>query len=330
MDIQPQVTSRYVDLFRHREFRALWTGSALGVAAGTVASLSLGTLIYAQTGSPLLAAAAMFGPSLVQLAGAGTLMSAADTAATATRPERGVRRHDDRARAAGRPAARSVGPAARRPRRGVRHVDRQRRALGPPGGGAAAGPVRARTFGDEHLGRRDAGARLRGRRFAAPPALRGAGALGRRGTGRRGCPDHLDRRQRPPRSAHRTGRAPRDLARQPRPVDAPVHPAPPARVDDPQRADRRVRGAVRPVRRRRGRGPLRRRRGRHAPRRRDGRPGPLRTAATGIGDVAALVAGRAVPVLRPAPRHSRWRPSWPAAPASGTRPRSRSRKCSSS
>ena len=79
MDTEPQVTCRYVDLFRHREFRALWAGSAMGVAAGTVASLSLGTLIYAQTGSPLLAAAAMFGPSLVQVAGAGTLMSAADT-----------------------------------------------------------------------------------------------------------------------------------------------------------------------------------------------------------------------------------------------------------
>lgn len=69
----------YLGLFRQREFRALWTGSALGVAAATMASLSLGTLVYAQTGSPLLAAATMFGPSLVQLAGASTLMSAADT-----------------------------------------------------------------------------------------------------------------------------------------------------------------------------------------------------------------------------------------------------------
>jgi len=72
-------TDGYLGLVRHREFRALWTGSALGVAAGTVAGLSLGTLVYAQTGSPLLAAATMFGPSLVQLAGASTLMSAADT-----------------------------------------------------------------------------------------------------------------------------------------------------------------------------------------------------------------------------------------------------------
>ena len=69
----------YFALFRHREFLALWAGSALGVAAFTVASLSLGTLVYARTGSPLLAAATMFGPSLVQLAGASTMMSAADT-----------------------------------------------------------------------------------------------------------------------------------------------------------------------------------------------------------------------------------------------------------
>lgn len=79
MDTTTYDANRYRDLFRHREFRALWTGSALGVAAGTMASLSLGTLIYAQTRSPLLAAAAMFGPSIVQLAGASTLMSSADT-----------------------------------------------------------------------------------------------------------------------------------------------------------------------------------------------------------------------------------------------------------
>ncbi|HEY3529535.1 MAG TPA: hypothetical protein VGK78_10315 [Nocardioides sp.] len=70
----------YVGLFRHREFRALWTGNALGVAATTMASLSLGTLVYAQTGSAFLTAITMFGPSIVQVVGAGTLMSAADTA----------------------------------------------------------------------------------------------------------------------------------------------------------------------------------------------------------------------------------------------------------
>jgi len=77
-------THGYVDLFRHSEFRALWIGSALGVAATTMASLTLGSLVYAQTGSALLTAAAMFGPSLVQVVGATTLMSAADT--TAPRP----------------------------------------------------------------------------------------------------------------------------------------------------------------------------------------------------------------------------------------------------
>lgn len=74
----------YIDLFRQGEFRALWIGSALGVAATTMASLTLGSLVYAQTSSAFLTAAAMFGPSLVQAAGATTLMSAADT--TAPRP----------------------------------------------------------------------------------------------------------------------------------------------------------------------------------------------------------------------------------------------------
>jgi predicted MFS family arabinose efflux permease len=51
-----------------------------------MSSLSLGTLVYDETGSALLTAAAMFGPSLVQLIGAGTLMSFADTA----RPRRAL------------------------------------------------------------------------------------------------------------------------------------------------------------------------------------------------------------------------------------------------
>jgi predicted MFS family arabinose efflux permease len=70
----------YLELIRHREFRALWIGSALGVAATTISSISLATLVFAQTGSSLLTAVTMFGPSLAQVAGATTLMSAADTA----------------------------------------------------------------------------------------------------------------------------------------------------------------------------------------------------------------------------------------------------------
>ncbi|MGH3383315.1 MAG: MFS transporter [Nocardioidaceae bacterium] len=68
----------YTELARHREFRALWTSTALGVAASTMSSLSLATLVHAQTGSALLTALTMFGPSLAQVVGALTLMSAAD------------------------------------------------------------------------------------------------------------------------------------------------------------------------------------------------------------------------------------------------------------
>ena len=70
----------YGGLFRHREFRALWVGNALGTAATSMSGLSLGLLVYAQTRSALLTALAMFGPSLVQMLGASTLMSLADTA----------------------------------------------------------------------------------------------------------------------------------------------------------------------------------------------------------------------------------------------------------
>ena len=72
-------TTTYTALFRQRDFRALWTGNALGIAATTMSSLTLGTLVYAQTGSSFLTAVTMFGPSLVQVVGASTLMSAADT-----------------------------------------------------------------------------------------------------------------------------------------------------------------------------------------------------------------------------------------------------------
>lgn len=69
----------YTELMRHREFRTLWLSNALGVAAATMSSLSLATLVHAQTGSSLLTALTMFGPSLAQVVGAMTLMSVADT-----------------------------------------------------------------------------------------------------------------------------------------------------------------------------------------------------------------------------------------------------------
>ena len=72
--------STYRAIFANREFRNLWIGSALGNASSTMTSLTLAILVDAATGSALLAAAIMFGPSLAQVLGVSTLMSAADTA----------------------------------------------------------------------------------------------------------------------------------------------------------------------------------------------------------------------------------------------------------
>ncbi|QFQ98163.1 MFS transporter [Streptomyces phaeolivaceus] len=68
----------YQALFRTREFTPLFLSSALQVAAVTIGGLALGTSVYEATGSPLLSALSMFGPSLVQVVGATTLLSAAD------------------------------------------------------------------------------------------------------------------------------------------------------------------------------------------------------------------------------------------------------------
>ncbi|AXI76628.1 MFS transporter [Peterkaempfera bronchialis] len=68
----------YQELFRTPEFTPFFLTASVAVAAQTVSGLALGTLIYAATGSPLLSALAMFGPSLAQLVGATTLLSAAD------------------------------------------------------------------------------------------------------------------------------------------------------------------------------------------------------------------------------------------------------------
>lgn len=68
----------YRDLFRTPEFTPLFLASAGHVAGQTVSGLALGTLVYESTDSPLLSALAMFGPSLAQVVGATTLLSAAD------------------------------------------------------------------------------------------------------------------------------------------------------------------------------------------------------------------------------------------------------------
>jgi predicted MFS family arabinose efflux permease len=68
----------YRALFAQSEFRALWTSTALATVAATMSSLALATVVHRETGSALLTAVAMFGPSMAQVLGATTLMSASD------------------------------------------------------------------------------------------------------------------------------------------------------------------------------------------------------------------------------------------------------------
>ncbi|MER7951652.1 MFS transporter [Streptomyces sp. NPDC096079] len=69
---------RYRALFRTPEFTPLFVTGSAHTAAQTVAGLGLSTLVFRATGSPFLSALALFGPSLAQLLGATTLLSAAD------------------------------------------------------------------------------------------------------------------------------------------------------------------------------------------------------------------------------------------------------------
>jgi MFS family permease len=68
----------YGELFRVAEFRVLFLSTCLNVAAGSVSSLALGTIVYGQTGSPLLSAFAMFGGPLVRLVASWLLLSLSD------------------------------------------------------------------------------------------------------------------------------------------------------------------------------------------------------------------------------------------------------------
>ncbi|MBA2531689.1 MAG: hypothetical protein H0V23_06225 [Nocardioidaceae bacterium] len=68
----------YRQLFAIPEFRVLFAATSLTVAAASVGSLALGTLAYAETGSPLLSAFVMFGGPLVRLATSWFLLSLAD------------------------------------------------------------------------------------------------------------------------------------------------------------------------------------------------------------------------------------------------------------
>lgn len=68
----------YRELFGVAEFGALFTSVALRYAGATTEGIALGTLVYTRTGSPLLSALSMFGPSAAQVLGAMTLLSLAD------------------------------------------------------------------------------------------------------------------------------------------------------------------------------------------------------------------------------------------------------------
>ncbi|NED73627.1 MFS transporter, partial [Streptomyces sp. SID9944] len=68
----------YRDLFRTPEFTPLFLATAVQTVAQTASGLALGTLVYRSTGSPLLSAVSMFGPSLAQVLGATLLLSGAD------------------------------------------------------------------------------------------------------------------------------------------------------------------------------------------------------------------------------------------------------------
>jgi len=69
----------YRQLFAVAQFRVLFLSQCLMVMSGSVASLALGTIMYAATGSPLLTGLSMFGGPLVRLFGSSFLLALSDT-----------------------------------------------------------------------------------------------------------------------------------------------------------------------------------------------------------------------------------------------------------
>jgi MFS family permease len=69
----------YRELFAVAEFRVLFASQCLMVMSGSVASLALGTIMFAATGSPVLTALSMFGGPLVRLLGSSFLLALSDT-----------------------------------------------------------------------------------------------------------------------------------------------------------------------------------------------------------------------------------------------------------
>lgn len=68
----------YRQLFAVREFRVLFLVQCLNIGSYAVASLALGTITFAATGSPVLTALAMFGAPLMRLVGQSLFGSGSD------------------------------------------------------------------------------------------------------------------------------------------------------------------------------------------------------------------------------------------------------------
>jgi MFS family permease len=77
-EIDASAVTTYRQVFAVGEFRALFAAQLLAAGAMTAQSLALSVLIYARTGSPLLAAVAYLGGYLPQALGAGAFSSIAD------------------------------------------------------------------------------------------------------------------------------------------------------------------------------------------------------------------------------------------------------------
>ena len=68
----------YREIFGIREFRILFIARLFSMIGVVVSNLALGTVMYDQTGSPLLTAISLFGGPLVQLVSARYLLASSD------------------------------------------------------------------------------------------------------------------------------------------------------------------------------------------------------------------------------------------------------------
>ena len=68
----------YRQLFAIREFRVLFLVQCINIGSYAVASLALGTITFAATGSPVLTALAMFGAPLMRIVGQTLFGSGSD------------------------------------------------------------------------------------------------------------------------------------------------------------------------------------------------------------------------------------------------------------